>query len=1111
MNFIKKNLPLIIFHLIILSIILVNFPFGKLFIGWDSLNPEFNFFVNFRRAIFAGWQENYGVGLIGGHGFASTLPHTIITFFLSLILPLEAIRPFFTFLCLYLGGLGMFLLVKLLLNQIKESEENLRFGTWDFKFIDYIALFASLFYVLNLGTLQMFYVQLETFIVHFASLPLLFWIVIRILQKPSRKSLILFFLINFFSTLQGFIPSLFVAYFTTLLIFLAVFTFPAFKIDFNRLRKSIFIIIFTLVVNAYWFLPLGYYQVTRNSIFLNSYNNLVSTEHFIDVNKKYGDFKDVAIVKGYLFDSYELGEFVLQPWINHYKIPFVPAIAYSLFAIGVIGLLYALFFIKNWTAKAFCGIYLYFFLSLSTNTFPFSLITQLLQAVSPTYQQAFRTAFTKFSLGLTFSYSIAIGIGLFVLLNLLIKKGKNLKSIKTIFCLLFLLLFFYSLPTFRGNFLYKRLTVDMPKAYFDVFNFFKGKENARIADFPQDCSEGWFAYKWGYFGSGFYWYGLEQPVMARTFDVWSNYNENYYWEVSQALREQDYKKVDSIINKYNIKWVLFDPNFIFCRSQRSVFTSNDFLDYLKSSGNYSLVGIFEKDLSSPIHLFENKNYKTKNFVSIKENLSSVNQYKWSDTDIAYFDLGDYFNSKNPQTYFPFSNLFTKRVFDNKNPEINIQKDWIILNTNIPKNLENKIIKFNKYSSLENNVNVLIQIDSSSNIKATLKFPQVYIDGIQIANFDKEFNLGKLKGQDTQDLKVFVDGNLVKKNSENENTYSSSFYFSLPDKIEITGSNNSILLSWIGQENPFFQEAINSEFELILPTYQKGLLSVILPKSKNYLNSFSFSNFNQIAPSSCNNNDFSANNKYEIGNEANQGYMRLNSQDSSQCLFFHLNNLKTSEGYIFEIKNRRLNGNQLKFSISNKNRTIYNDEFFNSDSSFASFFAIVPPTFKNEIGFDVQFENISENYNPSINDFAGFSVWEIPYNFLKNLRIEDQTSATKSYDSSSSFSVDHPNETFYKISGNFKKNNYLILSQGFDNGWKAYEVDNNPLSSLFPFVFGKQIKNHVLVNNWENGWILDNPSKPEIILIFLPQYLEYFGFILLFGLIIWIVKIKIKTS
>ncbi len=59
-------------------------------------NPEFNFVINFRRSFNAFWQENYGLGLLGGHGFAAALPHNLITLSFSLLLHVKAIRPLFT-------------------------------------------------------------------------------------------------------------------------------------------------------------------------------------------------------------------------------------------------------------------------------------------------------------------------------------------------------------------------------------------------------------------------------------------------------------------------------------------------------------------------------------------------------------------------------------------------------------------------------------------------------------------------------------------------------------------------------------------------------------------------------------------------------------------------------------------------------------------------------------------------------------------------------------------------------------------------------------------------------------------------------------------------------
>ena len=92
------------------------------------------------------------------------------------------------------------------------------------------------------------------------------------------------------------------------------------------------------------------------------------------------------------------------------------------------------------------------------------------------------------------------------------------------------------------------------------------------------------------------------------------------------------------------------------------------------------------------------------------------------------------------------------------------------------------------------------------------------------------------------------------------------------------------------------------------------------------------------------------------------------------------------------------------------------------------------------------------------------------------------------------SISHPNESEYLIKDvtNSQKAS-IVLSQSFNSGWKAYGVNKlNFVSEIFPFAFGKEIKQHILVNNWENGWILEPKNdNRNIIIIYLPQYLGRF--------------------
>jgi len=107
---------------------------------------------------------------------------------------------------------------------------------------------------------------------------------------------------------------------------------------------------------------------------------------------------------------------------------------------------------------------------------------------------------------------------------------------------------------------------------------------------------------------------------------------------------------------------------------------------------------------------------------------------------------------------------------------------------------------------------------------------------------------------------------------------------------------------------------------------------------------------------------------------------------------------------------------------------------------------------------------------------------------------------------------------------------LYLSQSYHPGWKAYfsETCNvkhitckirNILDTFFPFIFGKEIKEHVLVNNWANGFILSsniklltsNTNKFNIIIIFLPQCLEFLGFLMMGVGFLIVIKFKQQES
>lgn len=127
--------------------------------------------------------------------------------------------------------------------------------------------------------------------------------------------------------------------------------------------------------------------------------------------------------------------------------------------------------------------------------------------------------------------------------------------------------------------------------------------------------------------------------------------------------------------------------------------------------------------------------------------------------------------------------------------------------------------------------------------------------------------------------------------------------------------------------------------------------------------------------------------------------------------------------------------------------------------------IIPPTSESfYTDYGLHFRNVADGSITSENTISSIDVGFFPYRWLSSMSIQN---------------IQPANE----------KKNVLIFSESFNNGWIALSLNQR-----------KILTHHVLVNNWANGWIVDSKTTDpkSIIIVFWPQYLEYFGFIL-FGI------------
>ena len=97
---IKKNIYIFILIIIVFILAIVNYKTGSFLSGWDTLHPEFDFGLNFKRLFFGVWRGEQGLGAPAGHAHMADLPRVIILWLSHFIFPLSILRYLYIFACL---------------------------------------------------------------------------------------------------------------------------------------------------------------------------------------------------------------------------------------------------------------------------------------------------------------------------------------------------------------------------------------------------------------------------------------------------------------------------------------------------------------------------------------------------------------------------------------------------------------------------------------------------------------------------------------------------------------------------------------------------------------------------------------------------------------------------------------------------------------------------------------------------------------------------------------------------------------------------------------------------------------------------------------------------
>jgi len=1299
-HLIRNILPYFLIFCVVIALFFTNYTPGTWLSGWDNLHPEFDFKTNIiERSIFSVWQEYQGLGVRAGNAHAADLLRQIGLFVLSFIFAPQQLRYFYHFFALFIGGIGTYELIKRIvlrpvipdligdpesstLDSRFRGNDNLRSYNKNGIVQQTGATLGALFYILNLGTMQYFAVPYEAFSHFFASLPWLLLTVFAYVDKQNRKTLALFTLATLLAIPMNYIPTIFVVYCVILGIVCVIFlltkhchserseesseagyrlvpgeasrrpigtrSFTRYYVGFrmtqikNHLLTVISIFFITFCINAFWLLPFAAFVKNGTAFVAETKINRMFTEEAFLRNQQFGTLPDVAMLKGFLFNTTDLidandtHDFLIKPWITYLKEPAIQFIYYVLFFCICIGYGRALLK-KTPNSLTFLLLFLLSLFALFTTNPPTGILFEFLQTHLPLFKQIFRFPFTKILPVAVLSYAVGFAYCVSFMTQKL-KKGWAYSILGI--CIGAILI--TQIPSFTGNFLYTPMKVRIPEEYFDVFDFFKTQDpNGKIANLPQATFWGWTTYDWGYRGSGFPWYGIKQPILDRAFDVWNTTNEAYYRDLTLALYASNTPQtLEDVFTRYEITYIWLDervifpsnPSILMLEETKKRLTDLPSVKKVFTSGKQTLYQY--KDAQSPIRFATEKELLSYPFAYLKngKQIPSIQMTDQGTTISASVAPGTLvipsFFGKNSPTLARVINQGDTLSFQPIIPSVELNT------TPLPMGMDTFTIaqKINGAPLLEINNNLIHESEQDAvvplfaknsirlykdsprethDITPRLSTQPIHNCSAYAATSDLIF--GKEEQPNTlilfgkmgkpciyaplseliQQTEVVPQPTLIKIHISFADTDTAPTLCiskvgdssCLPQKTVNTQTNddeieediyvpiqNALLPElWLkveldadGKQTLSRLEIQNLQFQMLSPMYEKSFDIPETPMNSIDINQPSTLKIT-IPTITTKSVDFSdtkqARNCYALGSgsftkiittdPAIGTYTRYSARDASSCDWKEIQTPFISAGAILSLQTRNISGRPIKVCVKNETPgfCLLEDIVQVSKNTWETPSFIIPEV--NTSGTYntlLELDNLAVGNEKRINDVGRVTVTSIPYSWLTSI-ISTPSDIQGQVLNVLPTAIDHPNPAYYKIelrvpSYEYRENTNdqssnsqlaysttrslttLILSQSFDKGWKGYvlpkiesrgqktEIIQQKLFEWFPFVFGKELKEHVLVNNWENGWNLPNtedgrqkienadpssvlgPPSSVVVLFFLPQLLQYLGFALL---------------
>jgi hypothetical protein len=955
------------------------------------------------------------------------------------------------------------------------------------------------------------------FTIHFAALPFLAITLINALRKPSNKHFFLFFLANLLFSSQGFVPTVFIAY----LILLA--SFLLFHIIFARQwKQTIFLVSIVFAANAFWMLPYTYSALKTPPIIKNARINQFSSEEIYYRNKAFGDIGSVLSMNGFMLDTIETDTktnddvFLMQQWRTHQQSLLYRAVMMLI----IITLVYSVIHIVWKKERALypyvlaCGVAFFF---LANNTPGLEQLNAVFRTVFPLLGEAFRFPFTKFITLFAFCYTVLLAYGLhkigiqfseFAIFPP--KADPPLKdnfqfSIKIISLAFIFMIYILAAPAFQGYFTSPFLRLTIPQDYFQLFTYFKTVDpNQRIALLPAYSFWNWQYRDWEYRGSGFHWYGIAQPTMHRAFDPWSSNNEQFYNELSSAISTNDRNALQRTILKYDIAYIVLDRH-----------TTNSLT---KKPINYEAIEEFlltDPTIQKAATFGRVSVYKNMHATSWVTSLSSKNAltvypdtgYTNKDVSVSSPEIITVQAKTNPDSFSIFPALYTNKLQENSDFVITEHPDSIDISPKISSAVELTQHVFHVPALTDYEFLIPIEVTlTEQGLRIQVIQPEIMLNNKPIKAQTKAFIYPtKIT---TPDRIVFAD--IQQTIIEPTKPFQS---YLLNDRINTITVQKGRIMETITVDPTTFHQDVQD-----IPFAESTLqaLKIRIPKIASPL---SQENAIGTLPLEIQYPDRQAigytKKSFERVTTKND-HISMQARKSSVSVALYDAHLFHQAAYVVFVDAKHEAGLPIDFYIDNTFQSRAEVETKLSTTTDHNTL-ILPVTEQAFSGYGMHTIVRSVGTETAQATLSRIGYFPIPQEWLMHLRFTNNKELTNTQPIPMQFERSNPS---YYTTTSPRTGNYILLSQAYDEGWKAYRIENGKLSSRggsalggkienwmkqhFPFVFGKELGNHVVVNNWKNGWLINqSTSQPvlpagrqaTIVLLYLPQYLQYIGFII----------------